>query len=214
MRYIFRYLIVGIFTYLVCSINPAYLIGKRKGFDIRSRGSHNAGASNALITMGNLVFVFCMLFDISKAVFCIRTSMLLNPDTPFIFPFASVCALIGHIFPFYMNYKGGKGLAVLGGIIFSYSPIIFVIMLTAEIVFVAIVKYVCFVAMSASAVFPAVYYFTSKDIVGAIILLIIPVIVFAKHRTNIERIKNGTEARITYLFSREKEEDRLKTGKK
>ena len=108
-----------------------------------------------------------------------------------------------------MNFKGGKGLAVLGGIIFSYSPLIFIVMLISEIIFVAIVKYVCFVAMTASIVFPALYYFTSSDHVGALILIVIPIIIISKHRTNIARIKNGTEARISYLFSKEKEKERL-----
>lgn len=101
--------------YFVGTINPSYFLGRIKGVDIRKKGSGNAGGSNALILFGKTAGVLCSLFDIFKAFLMIRLTEHLFPDFPLAFPLTACAVILGHIFPFYMKFRGGKGLACLGG---------------------------------------------------------------------------------------------------
>lgn len=204
-----RYLICILAGYFVGSVNPAYFLAKLRGFDIRQRGSGNAGASNALILFGKLRGILCALFDIAKAVFVIWVMGKLFAGLDYVFAVTSVACILGHIFPFYMRFKGGKGLACLGGTILAFDWVIFVIMLSAEIVVVLLTKYICFVPITASLVFPIIYGVLRHDILGAALLYIAAIVIFWRHRENFARIRKGTEARISFLWSK-KEADRLK----
>lgn len=204
-----KYLLCILMGYAVGTVNPSYIIAKIKGFDIREKGSGNAGASNALIIFGKLVGVLCALFDIAKAALIIILAQKLFPELVYAFAVTGVSCVLGHVFPFYMKFKGGKGLACLGGMILAFNPFVFIIMLACEIAVVLITNYICFVPVTASVVFPIVYGIMRHDLVGALILcILIPVILF-RHRENFSRIKNGTELRISFLWSKDKELKRL-----
>ena len=197
--------------YVIGCINPSYFIARIKGFDIRRRGSGNAGASNAVITMGKTAGVFSAFFDIAKAVFAVWLS-----DYIFEFIFAGEIAgtmcIVGHIFPFYMRFHGGKGLACLGGVVLAYDWRVFLIMLGAELVIVFVTDYICFIPITASVAFPIVYYFLESEhtrLVGTLIYSAATVIILIKHVENIRRIKNGTEAHFSFLWKKEEELARL-----
>ena len=206
MKYLFSILI----GYLIGAINPAYIISKIRGFDIRQKGSGNAGASNALIMLGKVVGVFCAIFDILKTCLSIWITRKLFGATALIFAVTSVACILGHIFPFYMKFKGGKGLACLGGTILMYDWKVFLIMLACELVVVLVTNYICFVPMSAAIVFAVAFGILEKEILGALLFLITAIIIVFKHRTNIERIRNGTEMHFSYLWNKEKEIERIK----
>ncbi|MCQ2456689.1 MAG: glycerol-3-phosphate acyltransferase [Clostridia bacterium] len=197
-------------SYLIGCINPAYFIARIKGFDIRESGSGNAGGSNALITMGRLIGVFCMIFDIFKAYFAVMLAGKLCGSFTYAYVVSTVSCIFGHIFPFYLRFRGGKGLACLGGCVFAYSPIVFVIMLSAEAVIALVTDYICFVPLTASVAYPVVYGCLSHDVPGAILLTSVTLVMFAKHRENIGRIKNGTEIKLSYLWHGEDEMERIK----
>lgn len=190
-------------------INPAYILGKIIGKDVKKNGSGNAGASNALILFGKFVGVFCALFDIFKAWGAIKLAEHLFDGFELAFAVTAASAILGHIFPFYIKFKGGKGLASFGGMVLSYNPIIFLIMFMSAIVFVLLVNYICFVPMVASVVFPIIYGVMERDLWGALILCIPTVVIFIRHRENIKRIANGTEFRISYLWNKNREIERL-----
>ncbi len=199
--------------YFIGCINPAYLLGKIKGKDVKKNGSGNAGASNALILFGKLAGVFCALFDIFKAWFSIwlaeflfEAQINLGLST---FVITSIACILGHVFPFYTGFDGGKGLACFGGMVLRYSPFVFLLMLLGAVVLVIASNYICFVPMVASVVFPVVYGLGTKDLTGALLLGIIAVLMFFKHRENIKRIINGTEIRISFLWNKDKELERL-----
>ena len=199
--------------YLVGTVNPAYLIAGLRGVYIREKGSRNAGASNALILFGKATGILCAVFDEAKAVIIIRVAMYLFPEAPYAFPVTAVACILGHIFPFALKFRGGKGLACLGGTVLAYHPPVFLVMLTLEMVVVLITKYICFVPMTASIVFPVSYAIIRHDIIGAVILLVPAIVIMIKHAENIKRIFNGTEVRISYLWNKNKEVERI-TGKK
>lgn len=203
------YLLSAVMGYLVGTVNPAFILAKLHGFDIREKGSRNAGASNALLLFGKARGALCAVFDIAKAAFIIwLTGHIFAPINTFAVT-AAAC-ILGHIFPFYMRFKGGKGLACIAGTVLAYDIRVFGIMLAAELIIVLATKYICFIPITASIAFPAVYGIMDRDIWGAFLLILVAVVVFSKHLVNIKRIRVGREARISYLWSRDKETARLK----
>jgi glycerol-3-phosphate acyltransferase PlsY len=195
--------------YLVGTVNPAFILAKLHGFDIREKGSRNAGASNALLLFGKARGALCAVFDIAKAAFIIwLTGHFFAPDNTFAVT-ATAC-ILGHIFPFYMRFKGGKGLACIAGTVLAYDLKVFAVMLAAELIIALATNYICFVPITASVSFPVVYGVMDRDIWGALLLAVVAVVVFCKHLVNLRRIRVGREARLSYLWSRDKETARLK----
>ena len=200
MKYVFSILI----GYLIGAINPSYIIAKLRGFDIREKGSKNAGASNALILFGKVLGIGCALFDIAKATFAIWLCGKLFPELTYSFAVTGVACILGHVFPFYMDFKGGKGLACLGGMILAFDCRVFLIMLAAEIIVAIVTDYICFVPLTASAVFPIVYGIMRQDARGALIIsLILPLMIY-KHKENLKRIKQKTEMPFSFLWNKDK----------
>lgn len=203
------YLLSAVMGYLVGTVNPAFILAKLHGFDIREKGSRNAGASNALLLFGKARGALCAVFDIAKAAFIIwLTGHIFAPDNTFAVT-ATAC-ILGHIFPFYMRFKGGKGLACIAGTVLAYDLKVFAVMLAAELVIALATNYICFIPITASVSFPVVYGVMDRDIWGALLLALVAVVVFCKHLVNLRRIRVGREARISYLWSRDKETARLK----
>lgn len=199
-----KYVLCILTGYLIGAINPSYIIAKLRGFDIREKGSKNAGASNALILFGKVLGIGCALFDIAKATFAIWLCGKLFPELTYSFAVTGAACILGHVFPFYMNFKGGKGLACLGGMILAFDWRVFLIMLAAEIVVAIVTDYICFVPLTASAVFPIVYGIMRQDARGALIIsLILPLMIY-KHKENLKRIKQKTEMPFSFLWNKDK----------
>jgi len=196
--------------YLVGGINPSYVIAKIKGFDIRKHGSRNAGASNAVITMGKTVGLISALFDIFKAYASVKLAVYLFAETALAGVVAGVSCILGHIFPILMRFHGGKGLACLGGVILAFNPWVFLLILAAELILVLIIDYICVVPITASIAFPIIYNVMEKNLVGALILSIATVVILFKHVENLKRIRNGTEIHLSFLWRRKKEIERLR----
>jgi glycerol-3-phosphate acyltransferase PlsY len=201
--------ISALFGYLIGGINPAYLIAKYKGFDIRKRGSGNAGASNAVITMGKKVGAISAILDIFKAYLAVTIAGVLFPNVSLAKVVMGISCILGHIFPIYMRFRGGKGLASLGGVILAFHPIVFVILLSVELIIVLIVDYICIVPITASVAFPFIYMSMTKDSIGAILYGLLAIVIFSKHIENLKRIRSGTEAHFSFLWRRKKEIERL-----
>ena len=205
-----------LFGYLAGSINPAYIIGRLRGFDIRQKGSGNAGASNALITMGKAVGLVSMLFDIAKGGVVFLTAPLIFADLPLAAEMAGTACMLGHMFPFYMKFRGGKGLATLGGIILCIDWRLFLIMLSAEIVLVLITDYICVVPITASIALPPLYALLGAGGTnwllhatggrwGALIFAAATVAILYRHVINIRRIFKGQEMHFSFLWKKDKQ---------
>lgn len=200
-------------AYLIGAINPAYLIGKLNGEDIREHGSKNAGASNVVINYGKLAGFITAVFDIFKAAIAVHICMRLFPILPFAREIAGVSVVLGHIFPWHLHFKGGKGLACLGGVILGNSVKVFLLLLLLAIVIALVTNYICIVPITMSIGYPILYAVLTGSMIGAAIYLVMPVVICWKHRENVQRIKNGTEARFSYLWNKEKEMERLQHNK-
>lgn len=197
-------------SYLVGNINPSYIIAKMKKFDIRDAGSGNAGGSNALITMGKAIGAGCMLFDIFKAFAAVKISSALLPHEPLAVAVSAASVILGHMYPIFMGFKGGKGLACLGGSILAYNPGFAMILLGIELILVFVVDYICVVPITASITFPVAYYLWGGPIYGALILSLATIAMIHKHRQNLENIRLGKEVHFSFLWNREAETNRIK----
>lgn len=188
--------------YLVGNINPAYIISKLNGFDIREKGTGNAGASNITVVMGKKAGIFTALFDIFKAFAVTVIAVKLFPDTDSARILSGVACILGHIFPVLMKFHGGKGLACLGGVVLSYNPVVFLLLLLAELVIALVTDYISVVAPSGSVIFTLIYFFMTGDITGTSVLALVSVIIFFKHLDNFRRIRRGTETHISFLWKK------------
>ncbi|MCR4794289.1 MAG: glycerol-3-phosphate acyltransferase [Ruminococcus sp.] len=203
-------ILCSLLGYFIGNINPAFLISKLKGFDIRKRGSGNAGASNTIITIGKKAGIFVAVFDILKAVAASILAAYLFPQIKFAKILSGSCCILGHIFPILMKFHGGKGLASLGGTILAFNPIFFVIMLIIELVLGLSLDYVCVVPVSGSVIFTLIYALSTGDAVGTSILSVVSLVILFKHIENFKRIQNGTEAHISFLWKKEQEIARIR----
>lgn len=209
MKTVISMLFVFIFSYLVGSINISYILSMHKGYDIRQHGSGNAGASNVVIMMGKKAGIIVALIDIFKAFLVCTIAIKIFPDRIYAGPIAGTAAMLGHIFPFYMNFKGGKGLATLGGTILALDPKMFVVLLAIAIVLAVVINYICVVPMSISVIFAIAYGVTRRSLISFLVLMLAAVIINLKHIENIRRIKEGKEARFSLLWNRKAEAERL-----
>ncbi|MDD5901432.1 MAG: glycerol-3-phosphate acyltransferase [Lachnospiraceae bacterium] len=196
--------------YLFGAFSPSYILGAISGFDIRKRGSGNAGASNVILVLGKAAGAVCALLDIAKACLAVWITGKLFPEFTYAFPITAASCILGHIFPFYMKFRGGKGLACLGGVVLMTDVRLFLVMISVELVVVLIVNYLCVVPMSASVIYAVIYGVMTHELVSACIFLLVAVVMCFKHTDNLRRIKSGTEVHFSYLWNKEKEIARIK----
>lgn len=196
--------------YAIGIINPAYLIGVIRGTDIRKKGSGNAGASNVMIVFGKVAGIVCALLDIVKPCIAIWITRKLFPLFNLAFPLTGAACILGHIFPFYMKFKGGKGLACLGGVVLMTDVRLFLVLILIELAVVLVVNYICVVPMTASVAYSVIYGVIYRDSLAALIFLVVAVVIFFKHTENLRRIKEGTEIRFSFLWKKEEELARIK----
>ncbi len=204
-----EYLYCSLLGYIIGMANPAYYMGKKSGFDIHEKGSGNPGASNATILFGKARGALCALHDIVKACLAIILAQFLFSDFRHAFAVTAAACILGHIFPLYMRFRGGKGFACLGGVILMFDRRVFLIMLAVELVVALVTDYICFVPMTASAIFPIVYGFMTGDMLGSVLLATTGVVIIVRHSENIRRIRNGMEAHISILWNKHSELERI-----
>lgn len=207
-------ILCALMGYLLGCINPSYIIARARGFDIRSRGSGNAGASNAVITMGKGVGIFSALFDIFKASLAVFLAGRLFPrlvvgGVVIAGELAGVCCMMGHMFPVFMGFRGGKGLACLGGLILADDWRLFLGLLVVTLLAVLISDYICIAPLMLTVVYPLLRGVTTGSLATALILCIAIPPVWGKHMVNIKRIASGTEVHFSLLWNREEELDRV-----
>ena len=181
--------------YLTGCFSISYFISKAKGFDIRDKGSHNAGASNMALILGMKYGVITALVDILKAFLIYYLCLYLFKDVR-LAKLAGAAAVIGHMFPFYMGFRGGKGFACFIGLIYAVSFKLGLFETLIIAIMVLSTKYMVAGTFSMTTT-SCLYFFIVKDFYFAFILLILVIIIFYKHKQNIINLKNGDEPKIT-----------------
>lgn len=208
------YIIMGIIAYLIGSVNFSILISKKvAGFDLREKGSGNAGTTNVLRTVGKGAAAITLILDILKGVIAIYVAILygnivsklanIGIDNSILVQIAGIFVILGHTFPIYFGFKGGKGVATALGILITTNYQIGLICLVFALVLIALTRMVSVGSLAAAILFPVLTLFLSKEnfIVPGnyfIYSIIIAIIIIFNHRSNIKRLIAGNENKISF----------------
>ena len=187
-----EYLIVGIISYLMGSIPFGFILTKiflKK--DIREIGSGNIGATNALRTGNKLVGYSTLILDIVKAIIPVIYVKMNYPELIYI---ASLCAFLGHVFPIWLKFNGGKGVATYVGILFSINILLGLIFVISWGVIFLISRYSSLSSIIGSLSVP-LYLFITTEKSSVIFFITMFVLIFFTHRENIIRLKNREESK-------------------
>lgn len=195
--------------YFIGCINPAFIIGRIKGYDVRSSGSKNAGASNTVIMAGKLAGVLVALLDIFKAALSWRLCQALFPQFALAGILGGVACILGHMFPVFLHFCGGKGLACIGGVVLAYDPATFLIMLAITCVIGFATNYIAIATVSIAAIWPVYYGVTTGFWAGAAVLAVPFAPILLRHMTNFRRIRAGEELRLNFLWKKDSELERI-----
>ena len=189
MEYLFICFAV-IAGYLIGSINSALVIGGFYGTDIRKQGSGNAGATNAVRVLGKKLGILVFFGDFLKGIIACFVGHLLFKNQLY----AGVFAVVGHIFPLYYGFKGGKGVSTILGVLLFLDWKIFLITGALMLILISVTKIVSLSTLTGLLVAFLMFAFLHKGeyilIIGVLLLVVIS---FIKHKENIKRLINGTE---------------------
>lgn len=186
------YVIAILTGYLLGSSNMAYYLAKARKADLRGAGSGNLGASNAVVLLGWKAGVLTALHDIGKAVLAVLLAKWLFPELEHVGAAAGVASVLGHIFPFYLKFKGGKGFASYFGMTLALNWKLALCVGIAIVVVTVVTDYIVCGTVTTIVAVP-IYMFLTSGWVLAAILCIATAVIFYKHRENFPRILNGTE---------------------
>ena len=188
-----RYLIALVLGYFLGSSNMAVYIAKLKKADLTAAGSGNLGASNATILLGWRAGILVGIHDIGKAALAVILARLLFPEVEYIGAVAGVASVLGHIFPFYLKFKGGKGFASYIGMTLALNWKLALCVIAAVVIVTLITDYIVCGTFTTIISVPVYMGITTGSFLLAGILLIGTAVIFYKHRENIPRMLNGTE---------------------
>jgi glycerol-3-phosphate acyltransferase PlsY len=186
-------------AYLLGSIPFGYLLVKIfLNQDIRSTGSGNIGATNVARSGAKGLGIATLLLDMLKAYLAVRIAQQLSPGNYDLAVVAAVAAILGHVFPIWLGFRGGKGVASALGVFLALTPISAACTFGVFLVIVLITRYVSLASIIGSATFPlfAFYFVPFRTPIVIAGLLFIPLLIIVKHHQNIRRLLSGTESRF------------------
>ena len=186
------FVMCGIGYLLGCS-NLAFLLAKIKGVDLSSGGSGNPGASNATILMGWRMGILVAFHDIGKAFLAVFLAGLLFPNSDGITAVAGAACVLGHIFPAFLKFKGGKGFASYIGMSLALNWKFALLVIAAVIVVTILFDYLVIGTTLTVISLPVYLFFASADWIAVVAVCISTAVIIYKHRSNYVRIIKGTE---------------------
>lgn len=199
-------IIVVLIGYAFGCIQAAYILSKTVGeMDIREHGSGNAGASNITAIMGVKYGAIVGVVDVLKGMFAVLTVKWIYPGSPDLAYLAGIMAIVGHIFPFYMKFRGGKGVAALVGMMIGVNwklGLLFLLLLAVPALladYIVIGSFATFIAL------PIVTYVLGYPLIFTIIGVGLTILCFYLHRANIQRIINKEELKISGVLKKKRD---------
>jgi acyl phosphate:glycerol-3-phosphate acyltransferase len=200
------WLLIAVGSYLLGSIPFGYLAGRLCGIDIRTKGSGNIGATNALRVLGKKWGYAVFLLDFLKAWLPVKLALgwgialMVHPASA-TGALAALCALLGHSFPVWLGFKGGKGIASSAGVIVGlFSLPVFLICLGLWLLLFTVTRYVSVASIVAAAALPvavgALYFLHHADWLGLTVSIVMAALAIWRHRSNIVRLRDGSEPRF------------------
>lgn len=204
------YIIIAIIAYCIGSINFSVILSKKlAGFDIRQKGSGNAGSTNMLRSAGKKAAILTLICDILKGVIAIGIAILIGnifsvTDKALLVQIAGIAVVVGHTYPMFLGFKGGKGVATSLGVIIIANWQIGLICLVFALVLMALTKMVSLGSCGAAVLFPVLVLFINQNYIISegsgyfIFSILLAILVLFNHRSNIKRILNGTENKLSF----------------
>ena len=208
------YILVAIVAYFLGSISFSVIFSRKfAGFDVREKGSKNAGSTNVLRTVGKKAAALTLVCDILKGVISIGIAVVLGNmvqdiNRELLVQIAGIAVVLGHTFPVFFGFKGGKGVATSLGVILMSNWQIGLICLVFALVLMALTRMVSLGSCGAAILFPVLTLFINTNYTvltegkpGAtyfIYSVILAIFVLYNHRSNIKRILNGTENKLSF----------------
>ena len=201
------YILMAVIAYAIGSVNFSVIISKRiAGFDVREKGSGNAGSTNMLRSVGKGPAALTLILDISKGLIAILIALLIGKiaseaNTAILVQLAGFFVVLGHTFPVFFGFKGGKGVATSLGVLLLINPLIGVICLVFALVVMIFTRMVSLGSIMAAILFPVLTLFIKDGYIAdqytyIIFGIAMAVLVIFNHRTNLKRIYTGTENRL------------------
>ena len=194
------YLIIIITAYLLGNISTSYIVAKRlAGVDIRTQGSGNAGSTNVLRTLGKKAGALTFIGDVLKGLIAVLIARFIaygvNLDNTTCAYIAVVAVVLGHNYPVFLGFKGGKGVATSLGSMLGMNPLVALLCLGFFIIIVAITKYVSLGSMLGIGLSPVIMMI-NHNTKGVLVTLFLTISVAITHKENIKRLLNGTERKL------------------
>ena len=201
-------LFIVLFSYLLGSIPFGIIISRLwKGIDIREHGSKNPGATNVYRVVGLIPALMVLILDIGKGLIATLLLSRISIGQPFLNPvslmiLAGIAVILGHVFPIFVGFKGGKGVATGLGVLISLVPVETVIALLLFLIIVGITRYVSLGSLSSASfillalAFEKYYLHKPISLELLVTVLVLTIFIFYTHRSNIKRLLNGTENRF------------------
>ena len=202
--------ITAIIAYLIGSVNFSVILSKKMaGFDVREKGSGNAGTTNMLRSVGKKAAALTLICDVLKGVVAILIAMFIGwafkvENQALLVQIAGIAVVLGHTFPIFFGFKGGKGVATSLGILIMSNWQIGLICLVFGVLLIALTRMVSLGSCAAAVLFPVLTLFITDNYIVSqgsgylIYSIILAVIVLFNHRSNIKRIMAGNENRISF----------------
>ncbi|MBO4630923.1 MAG: glycerol-3-phosphate 1-O-acyltransferase PlsY [Lentisphaeria bacterium] len=189
-------------AYLTGAIPFGFLIGKLNGKDIRKEGSCNIGATNVTRVVGKWWGKLCFLCDFLKGFLPVFLVMLLYPADGWLIALTALATMLGHIFPVYLRFKGGKGVSTAAGAALALCPPAVGIAGVIWVLVFFLSRYVSLASLAAALALPLsawllkIFAGFAMSLPAGILLILFAVLAFWRHRSNIVRLMNGTESRF------------------
>lgn len=179
--------------YFIGCLSPAKLVSARHDVNLKEEGTGNLGATNTALVLGRKAGYFVLFFDIFKSFFSYKLAKLLFPHFGVAGLIAGIGVILGHAFPVFLGFQGGKGLASFGGLVLAHDPMQFAVLVTIGIIAAVVLNYGVYLAVTATLLFPLFSYFRSGSIQVFLSTAAASGIVFALHRENLHRAITGED---------------------
>ena len=193
-------LLTLLIAYLLGSINTSIIASKLMiGDDIRNHGSGNAGATNALRTMGKKGAIIVVIGDVLKTVVAILIAKFILHNNPSAVYIAGIGAVLGHNFPLYFKFKGGKGIIVSATVMLFADPVIGIIVMAFALAVMAITRYVSLGSILGAVLFTVLsLIFKTNNTDFVVFALMLAILAIYMHKSNIARLFSGTENKLSF----------------
>ena len=193
-----EYVIIILLSYIIGTSSMSYYLSKINNIDMRNNGSKNLGASNTMLLMGWKAGILVGIHDIGKAILAVFLMKYFFPNVAYVKEIAGVACVIGHIFPFYLGFKGGKGFASYVGMMFALDWQVGIVVGLAIIIVTLITDYIVCGTVTTIVSLPIIMSVLNHSVISGLIVCIASLIIAYKHRVNFVRIYKGTEIGLRY----------------